>query len=857
MLCSLNGAKLCVVLCMVFCFYPSSEGRTVGVLLGDYPSQEQRLLNSTIAKKYAKGEIIFSANVQRVSEIDSFGASKTLCEVLSTGVLAIFGPRYTPATTILESICLEFEVPYISYSWRPRADKDKGFFMNFFPETNMYAHSLGEIVRSFGWKSFVVIYEKDDTLLKLKEVLNFQKYNEKDKRNKIAFEKLGPGPDYSELFAKVERSTQTNIILDCKTEHIKPLLRQAKEANLLNVYNNYFLIDMDALTLDYSDLNTTANITTIRLFDDHDNSLKETIRKIGLAELIHYRKLKTDTALFYDALWYVHDTVKFLPLLLTNVVHCNGSQKSKNGMELSLSLKDRYASVGITGPLEFDAKGSRVDFNLIVVDVLQNKKIATWFENNQSLIVNEEVDKSVAVVNNLQSTKVIVSSKLGAPYLMQAEADDGEILEGNARYEGFCLDLIAQIAKIVGFEFEIQLTEGGSYGFYDEIEDKWTGLIGDVLEKKAHLAISDITITQEREEVVDFSLPFMELGISLLHSKPDFGDTQYFVFLSRFSKSLWTTILYSYIAISVCLYIVLRLSPDDWERRHPCDELDDTLVNRWDLKNSLLLTLRALTMQGSDAVPKGKSARLAISMWWLFCLILTSYYIANTANVANLSNLESPLQGVDDLTSQTQIKYGMLKGGSTEDFFRNSNTTTYAKLWHYIEHTPAVFTKTTQDGVDRVLESNGQYAFFMESTTLEYALERNCNLRQVGGLLDTKSYGIAMPQNAPYRGTINRAILKLQEEGILLELKQKWWSAEEPCSIDEESSVQMKPENVAGLFVILGVGIVIAFGVAVFEFVWNAKRVAKEEGITYCEAVCDGLKMASSIWTNRRKIRSQ
>lgn len=61
----------------------------------------------------------------------------------------------------------------------------------------MYAHSLGEIVRSFGWKSFVVIYEKDETLLKLKEVLNFQKYNEKDKRNKIAFEKLGPGPDYS------------------------------------------------------------------------------------------------------------------------------------------------------------------------------------------------------------------------------------------------------------------------------------------------------------------------------------------------------------------------------------------------------------------------------------------------------------------------------------------------------------------------------------------------------------------------------------------------------------------------------------------------------------------------------------
>ena len=33
----------------------------------------------------------------------------------------------------------------------------------------------------------------------------------------------------------------------------------------------------------------------------------------------------------------------------------------------------------------------------------------------------------------------------------------------------------------------------------------------------------------------------------------------------------------------------------------------------------------------------------------------------------------------------------------------------------------------------------------MESTTVEYTIERNCKLTQVGGLLDSKGYGIAMP----------------------------------------------------------------------------------------------------------------
>ena len=37
----------------------------------------------------------------------------------------------------------------------------------------------------------------------------------------------------------------------------------------------------------------------------------------------------------------------------------------------------------------------------------------------------------------------------------------------------------------------------------------------------------------------------------------------------------------------------------------------------------------------------------------------------------------------------------------------------------------------------------GGYAFLMESTTLEYDVLHNCELTQVGGLLDSRGYGIA------------------------------------------------------------------------------------------------------------------
>jgi len=47
---------------------------------------------------------------------------------------------------------------------------------------------------------------------------------------------------------------------------------------------------------------------------------------------------------------------------------------------------------------------------------------------------------------------------------------------------------------------------------------------------------------------------------------------------------------------------------------------------------------------------------------------------------------------------------------------------------------------------NRVLKEDGMYAFFMEAAAIEYHVERKCDLKQLGGLLDSKGYGIALPK---------------------------------------------------------------------------------------------------------------
>jgi ionotropic kainate glutamate receptor 2 len=62
-------------------------------------------------------------------------------------------------------------------------------------------------------------------------------------------------------------------------------------------------------------------------------------------------------------------------------------------------------------------------------------------------------------------------------------------------------------------------------------------------------------------------------------------------------------------------------------------------------------------------------------------------------------------------------------------------------MWAFIEsQEKSVFVKTSDEGIQRVLK--GDYAFLMENTMIDYNVQRNCDLMQVGGLLDSKGYGI-------------------------------------------------------------------------------------------------------------------
>jgi len=94
-------------------------------------------------------------------------------------------------------------------------------------------------------------------------------------------------------------------------------------------------------------------------------------------------------------------------------------------------------------------------------------------------------------------------------------------------------------------------------------------------------------------------------------------------------------------------------------------------------------------------------------------------------------------------------------------------------------------------------------------------------------MLESESNGVA---GSPYRDMFSNVILKLQEDQTLQTLFNRWWrelGGAGQCDADEKGKKDVNAlsiANVGGVFVVLGVGLLLSVIAAVVEFVWNERQ---------------------------------
>ncbi|XP_032687000.1 glutamate receptor ionotropic, kainate 2-like [Odontomachus brunneus] len=646
------------------------------------------------------------------------------------------------------------------------------------------------------------------------------------------------GPrSYRQVLREIRHKEIFKLIVDTDPAHMQQFFRAILQLQMNDYRYHYMFTTFDIETFDLEDFKyNSVNMTAFRLVDLEEPKVAEVLRQmerfqptIGHAILNKTGVIQAEPALVYDSVQvFVHGLAaldRSYDLRPANL-SCEKEEPWDDGLSLYKYI-NAAGLHGLTGHITFN-EGKRNNFKLDLLKLKKEElvKVGEWKIGSGINVTDIDAFYETTTTN----ITLVVMTREERPYVMVKEDKN---LTGNARFEGFCIDLLKWIADQVGFQYAIKLVPDHMYGVYDPDTKEWNGIVRELMEKRADLAVASMTINYARESVIDFTKPFMNLGIGILFKVPSSQPTRLFSFMNPLAVEIWLYVLAAYMLVSFTLFVMARFSPYEWNNPHPCLAESDVVENQFSVSNSFWFITGTFLRQGSGLNPKATSTRIVGGIWWFFTLIIISSYTANLAAFLTVERMITPIENAADLAEQTEISYGTLEGGSTMTFFRDSKIGIYQKMWKFMDsRTPSVFVETYEEGVKRVLE--GDYAFLMESTMLDYAVQRDCNLTQIGGLLDSKGYGIATPKGSPWRDKISLAILELQEKGVIQILYDKWWkNTGDVCNRDDKNKESkanaLGVENIGGVFVVLLCGLVLAILVAILEFCWNSKKNAQSD----------------------------
>nr|XP_023024797.1 glutamate receptor ionotropic, kainate 2-like [Leptinotarsa decemlineata]XP_023024798.1 glutamate receptor ionotropic, kainate 2-like [Leptinotarsa decemlineata] len=841
------------VLMFSSCFgYHDAEVYRIGAILDkpdprDHPAIKQAFYKAVSEINEEDPDYIFEALTREITVNNPFESVSATCQLLQEEVVGILGPFSEDNSNVVQSICDLKEIPHIEVRWDDYPLN--GTVVNVHPYPDTLTRTYYDLIVAWGWEDFVILYENNESLQRVGELIKLFEPS----KQRIVVRQLNSQEESEEGFRtvlkEVRKSGATHFVLDCSYEILEEVLRQAQQVGLMTDKHNFIITNLDLHTINLTPFKySETNITGMRCVNP-DKFISD-----ELDPLAGYQ-LKLEEALIYDAVKMFAAAIKSVGRMVRPLpIDCyNFEDKLMSGTTI-INFMRNMEYPGLTGPVKFDVRGFRTDFGLDIFELMEGGQtiVGNWNSTKRPrLNVSRIISKGDDLNDDIRNRTFKVMITLTEPYGMRVESLDP--LYGNDQYEGFAVDLIKLLSDMRGFNYTFILREDKANGKFDNATGKWTGIIGDLIEETADLAICDLTITMEREAVVDFTVPFMMLGISILYQKPKKAPPSFFSFADPFAFEVWELLMVAWIGVSLILFVVGRISPGEWENPYPCIEEPEFLVNQLDFRNCLWFVTGSIMQQGSEIELKSFSTRMIAGMWWFFTLLMVSSYTANLAAFLTTEKPDPHFTNFKELVENAErknIKLGAKRGGATESFFEDKwkadPTSDFGKAWPLIQKTRDVI--KIPDNVDGVYHARqGYYAFFMEDKSIEYETQRKCDLNQVGGKLDEKGYGIAMRKNSTYRNSLSTAILKLQNSGKIDEIKRKWWEERKgggQCSSDGDNSdaTPLNLKGVEGVFWVTILGTILAFFLALLEAIIQVARKAMRTETSFIEALKEEVK---------------
>lgn len=327
-----------------------------------------------------------------------------------------------------------------------------------------------------------------------------------------------------------------------------------------------------------------------------------------------------------------------------------------------------------------------------------------------------------------------VSTRVVPPFVMR----DGK------EYSGFSIDLWNAIAQRLGANTEY-------------VEDKTVkDILARVQKKQANVGIAAISITSEREKVLDFSQPMFDAGLQIMVRDRDGGDNTPGILQVFLSPAMRQALLIVTLLVLIPAHIVWFV-----ERNHDGGIIEHSSYFPGIFK-AVWWAAGTLGAQ-ADEMPRSALGRVVAIFWMFTGIAFVAYFTAIITASMTVQQLQGDIAGPNDLAGK---RIATVAGSTSQKYLIERGL----RVREFAQFSEAA--KAVEGGRVRAVVFDAPVLLF-------YAANGGKNkVSVVGPVFRKESYGIAFPPGSPWRRRVNYALLQLKESGKYDEIYEKWFDSE-------------------------------------------------------------------------------
>ncbi|WP_229660396.1 transporter substrate-binding domain-containing protein [Croceicoccus pelagius] len=306
-----------------------------------------------------------------------------------------------------------------------------------------------------------------------------------------------------------------------------------------------------------------------------------------------------------------------------------------------------------------------------------------------------------------------IATREAPPFAMKG--DDG-------RWEGLAIELWRAVADTNGYEYTFE-------------EADLNDMIAGVAKGEYDASVGALTITQAREQDVDFSHPFYATGFGIAARKE---PASYFTLIGKFFSWDFMKTLAVLIAMLTVVGVLFWLA----ERKRNSEEF---ATDAKGIGSGFWFAAVTMTTVGyGDKAPRTPAGKIVALIWMFTALLIISTITGMIASSLTADRLEGAVTGPGDLDG---VSVGVVADSAGEEWLARDGiaSTGFSEV----------------SGGLQALASGEIDAFVHDDPLLRYSVGREglADLRVLPGSFGRQDYGIALPEDSPLREDVNIALL--------------------------------------------------------------------------------------------------